>query len=188
MSSVLLTKTPATLLQRKIGRHLLFHNRPSSLTLAAAAAASAASSPTLQHRQGGGGRCRYFSSNEHSQATTTTSSSQQQQEQPSEVFLVYTHHVSKIVLQHLQDVRAGWLVEQGLDRGLQIKSNGTFLLHFPPSTTTTTGGAGGPGDEPSRDGGKIWYVYLFVNPTVPLLYLGLQYLLGWIIFLLDGLF
>ena len=59
------------------------------------------------------------------------------------VFPVYMHHVSKIVLQHLQDSRAGWLIEQGLDSGLQIKSNGTFLLHFP---ATQDGSAGG----------KIW--------------------------------
>jgi len=60
--------------------------------------------------------------------------------------VVYVHHVSKLVLQHLQNARGGWLVEQGLDKGLHIKPNGTFVLHFPANGTD--------------DGGKIWYVFI----------------------------
>ena len=55
---------------------------------------------------------------------------------------VYVHHVSKIVLQHLQGSRSRWIVDQGLDRGLHIKSNGTFLLRFPARK--------------GYDSGKIW--------------------------------
>ena len=115
--SSLLSKTTTILLQKN-----LLH-KP--------AAALAANTGTLQHQHH---HQRCFSSNEEPQS-----------QQNSDVFPVYTHHVSKIVLQHLQDARAGWLVEQGLASGLQIKSNGTFLLHFP---TRSDGG----------DGGKIWYV------------------------------
>jgi len=61
------------------------------------------------------------------------------------VFPVYMHHVSTIVLQHLQDARADWLVTQGLQQGLQVKSNGTFCLNFPAPK--------------GRDAGKIWYVF-----------------------------
>lgn len=44
---------------------------------------------------------------------------------------VYVHHVSKTVLQHLQENRAEWLVSEGLDSGLRLNSNGTFVLQFP---------------------------------------------------------
>ena len=121
MSSLLSSMTTATLLQKN-----LLH-RPALM----------ASRTTLQHHHQ---RC-FLSSNEEPQSS--------QSSQHSDVFPVYTHHVSKIVLQHLQDARAGWLVEQGLASGLQIKANGTFLLHFP---SRSDGG----------DGGKIWYVYSFI--------------------------
>jgi hypothetical protein len=44
---------------------------------------------------------------------------------------VYVHHVSKIALEHLQGTRADWVVQQGLDSGLTINPNGTFVLIFP---------------------------------------------------------
>lgn len=124
MSSILLSRTTATLLQKSCGQHALHTGRIPMLVLAA--------SPAVPHQ-----RC-FSSSNEEPQASPS---------QQSEVFSVYTHYVSKIVLQHLQDARAGWLVEQGLDRGLQINSNGTFVLHFPSNCSSG-----------SADGGKIWYV------------------------------
>lgn len=68
-----------------------------------------------------------------------------QQKDESSLFPVYVHHVSKIVLQHLQDSRAGWLAEQGLNTGLNIKSNGTFVLKFPSHY--------------GADSGKIWTSY-----------------------------
>ena len=63
-------------------------------------------------------------------------------QEEDKIFPVYIHHVSKIVLQHLQDAQGEWLTRQGLDRGLHIKSNGTFLLNFPARQ--------------GYDAGKIW--------------------------------
>jgi len=45
---------------------------------------------------------------------------------------VYVHQISKIVLEHLQDAHGMWLVEQELDRGLRLNTNGTFVLQFEP--------------------------------------------------------
>ena len=59
--------------------------------------------------------------------------------QPKNFFPVYVHHVSKIVLEHLQESRADWLLENGLDRGLYINPNGTFAMHFPPASATGAG-------------------------------------------------
>lgn len=56
---------------------------------------------------------------------------------------VYVHHVSKIVLEHLQDKRVDWVEGKGLNGGLHINPNGTFILRFP---STTAG----------YDAGKIW--------------------------------
>jgi hypothetical protein len=56
----------------------------------------------------------------------------------------YVHHVSKTVLEHLQGARSDWLTEQGLDRGLRLNSNGTFVLQFPAKR--------------GFDSGRIWYV------------------------------
>jgi hypothetical protein len=66
-------------------------------------------------------------------------------EDESDVLLspVYVHHVSKTVLQYLQEFRADWLTEQGLDRGLCLNSNGTFVLQFPSRR--------------GFDAGQIWY-------------------------------
>ena len=65
-------------------------------------------------------------------------------QEEDKIFPVYIHHVSKIVLQHLQDSQAHWVAQQGLNRGLQVKSNGTILLNFPARQ--------------GHDAGKIWYV------------------------------
>ena len=65
-----------------------------------------------------------------------------EEKEDDRIFPVYVHPVSKVVLQHLQDVRYGWLCEQGLNGGLQIKSNGTFLLKYP--------------GRKGSDQGKIW--------------------------------
>jgi hypothetical protein len=48
------------------------------------------------------------------------------------------------VLQHLQDTRSEWVIEQRLDRGLRLKPNGAFVLHFPTKR--------------GFDAGRIWYV------------------------------
>jgi hypothetical protein len=66
---------------------------------------------------------------------------------------VYVHHVTKVVLKHLQQHQSSWLIQHGLDRGLQIQPNGTAVLHFPPtsSTKTTTSTSSS-----SIDNGRIW--------------------------------
>mmetsp|Transcript_15540 Transcript_15540/g.26338 ORF Transcript_15540/g.26338 Transcript_15540/m.26338 type:complete len:170 (-) Transcript_15540:125-634(-) len=59
---------------------------------------------------------------------------------------VYVHHLSKVVLEHLQNNRNDWVVGQGLESGLRLNPDGTFVLHFP------TGSSG-------VDGGRIWTSY-----------------------------
>jgi hypothetical protein len=49
------------------------------------------------------------------------------------VYPVYMHHVSQTVLAHLQQNHSDWIIENGLDRGLHINSNGTFVLQYPPT-------------------------------------------------------
>lgn len=61
-----------------------------------------------------------------------------------EVSPIYVHHVSKTVLEHLQKDQHEWLVSTGLDRGLRINANGTFVLQFPATRLGV-------------DGGRIWY-------------------------------
>lgn len=71
---------------------------------------------------------------------------------------VYVHHVSKIALEHMQEKRADWLVEQGLDRGLHINPNGTFMMSFPARK--------------GFDSGRLWYVgekSYCIGPTLVLL-------------------
>ena len=77
-------------------------------------------------------RARTFSTQRHSL------------DEPSDVIRgVYVHHVTKVVLQHLQENKADWLVEQGLDRGLRLNGNGTAVLHFPSK-------------KKGFDSGRIW--------------------------------
>lgn len=71
-----------------------------------------------------------------------SSSSAFEQTEPPLVNSVYVHHVTKVVLQHLQETKADWLVEQGLERGLRLNSNGTAVLQFPPKM--------------GMDSGRIW--------------------------------
>ncbi|GAX26676.1 hypothetical protein FisN_2Hh381 [Fistulifera solaris] len=66
-------------------------------------------------------------------------------EQPSLLQHVYVHHVSQTVLQHMQDKQSAWLCRHGLDRGLQLASNGTFCLSFP--------------SRPGYDADRVWTWY-----------------------------
>ena len=54
-------------------------------------------------------------------------------------FPVYVHHVSKIVLEHLQLNRSDWVNSQGLNTRLHINPNGTFVLSFPAKKGYDTG-------------------------------------------------
>jgi hypothetical protein len=66
---------------------------------------------------------------------------------------VYMHHVSQTVLAHLQQHYSGWLQENGLDSGLLLNSNGTFVLQYPVLTETSA-----TSSPTSVDTGRIWYV------------------------------
>ena len=48
---------------------------------------------------------------------------------------------------YLQNERFEWVEQQGLDSGLRLNPDGTFVLHFPSGT-----------DETTIDNGRIWYV------------------------------
>jgi hypothetical protein len=63
------------------------------------------------------------------------------------VLPVYVHNVSRMVLEHLQENRSEWIMTNGLDGGLNINPNGTFIIKFPAME--------------GFDSGKIWYVKFF---------------------------
>lgn len=67
-----------------------------------------------------------------------------QKQQRRGFFPVYVHHVSKIALEHLQRNRSDWVQSQGLESGLHINPNGTFVLSFPAKK--------------GYDAGRIWCV------------------------------
>jgi hypothetical protein len=79
--------------------------------------------------------------NESAKATTTTTAPEPRTQTPP-VHAVYVHHLTKLVLQHLQETKAEWLQASGLDRGLRINANGTAVLQFPP--------------QQGLDAGRIW--------------------------------
>lgn len=43
----------------------------------------------------------------------------------------YVHPLSQLVLEHLQTTRADWIEKNGLDKGLNLQRDGTFVLKFP---------------------------------------------------------
>lgn len=45
---------------------------------------------------------------------------------------VYTHPLSQVVLEHLQNVHGEWLMSKGLDRGLTINRGKRVFLEFSP--------------------------------------------------------
>jgi hypothetical protein len=55
-------------------------------------------------------------------ATTTTTTPQKSE---------YVHPLSQLVLEHLQTSRSDWIQRTGLDKGLVLQKDGTFLLKFP---------------------------------------------------------
>jgi hypothetical protein len=72
---------------------------------------------------------------------STSTQRQEQGEQEQNFHPIYVHHVSRIVLEHLQNNQHDWLMKYGLDRNLSLRANGTFLLKF-------------------RDnGGRVWTSY-----------------------------
>mmetsp|Transcript_14683 Transcript_14683/g.24885 ORF Transcript_14683/g.24885 Transcript_14683/m.24885 type:complete len:144 (-) Transcript_14683:41-472(-) len=43
----------------------------------------------------------------------------------------YVHPLSQLVLEYLQTSRSDWIQKKGLDRGLNLQRDGTFVLKFP---------------------------------------------------------
>mmetsp|Transcript_10032 Transcript_10032/g.14948 ORF Transcript_10032/g.14948 Transcript_10032/m.14948 type:complete len:186 (-) Transcript_10032:1885-2442(-) len=64
----------------------------------------------------------------------------------------YIHPLSQIVLEHLQNHHSEWVQSRGLDKGLELKKDGTFILRFPQTTKA---------DDDSADAtkGSIWTMY-----------------------------
>mmetsp|Transcript_16741 Transcript_16741/g.25297 ORF Transcript_16741/g.25297 Transcript_16741/m.25297 type:complete len:157 (-) Transcript_16741:253-723(-) len=62
------------------------------------------------------------------------------------LYPVYTHFLSKSILEHLQNEKSDWVRSHGLQYGLNLNSNGTFVLRFPPSNG-------------QRETGHIWTSY-----------------------------
>lgn len=56
---------------------------------------------------------------------------------------VYVHHLSKNILEHLQNNHAQWILDRGLDKGLKLNPDGTFVLQFPGQ----------------KENGRIWTSY-----------------------------
>ena len=60
----------------------------------------------------------------------------------------YIHPLSQIVLEHLQSHHSQWIQQVGLDTGLRLNKDGTFVLRFPGSGDEAV-------DETAVDG-SIW--------------------------------
>jgi len=84
----------------------------------------------------------------------------------------YIHPLSQIVLEHLQSHHSRWVTEMGLDTGLKLNKDGTFVLCFPGAgfggfaTNNDKGSVEESSAEgvPSPSNGSIWWVLrLFLN-------------------------
>lgn len=80
----------------------------------------------------------------------------------------YIHPLSQIVLEHLQSRHGPWITDMGLDTGLQLKEDGTFVLRFPSAGGGSVADEDAVGDieaegrdaeETMTDHGSIWTVY-----------------------------
>lgn len=77
----------------------------------------------------------------------------------------YIHPLSQIVLEHLQSCHSHWVTEMGLDTGLKLNEDGTFLLRFPIAgcngVTIEDDGTEEGSDEDMRsaNNGSIWTMY-----------------------------
>uniref|UniRef100_A0A7S0AE71 Uncharacterized protein n=1 Tax=Minutocellus polymorphus TaxID=265543 RepID=A0A7S0AE71_9STRA len=76
----------------------------------------------------------------------SSSSTDAEEKQDVPFSRVYTHPLSQVMLEHLQNAHGDWLVRNGLNRGLTINRDGSFCIQFP---------AAYPGDE----SGRIWTSY-----------------------------
>mmetsp|Transcript_21731 Transcript_21731/g.31096 ORF Transcript_21731/g.31096 Transcript_21731/m.31096 type:complete len:189 (-) Transcript_21731:200-766(-) len=64
----------------------------------------------------------------------------------------YIHPLSQIVLEHLQNHHSEWVQNKGLDQGLELKKDGTFILRFPQAANTDD-------DSVNSSRGSIWTMY-----------------------------
>jgi hypothetical protein len=92
--------------------------------------------------------------------TTTSFRHQQQQQQQFTNFAKseYIHPLSQIVLEHLQSSHSEWIRRMGLDKGLELKKDGTFVLRF-----GNNGDSGESGQQEEEEVDSIWYVRFAVG-------------------------
>lgn len=114
---------------------------------------------------GGGGGAGSTASSSARLSSLDEPSSTVTAEQPNiKMHAVYVHHVTKVVLKHLQEHQSEWLIDHGLDRGLRLNANGTAILQFPSSSSSTGTTNGHSGTSSSVGSGRIWYVWRW-SPT-----------------------
>mmetsp|Transcript_12035 Transcript_12035/g.20878 ORF Transcript_12035/g.20878 Transcript_12035/m.20878 type:complete len:225 (+) Transcript_12035:24-698(+) len=77
----------------------------------------------------------------------------------------YVHPLSQIVLEHLQSHHGPWVAEMGLDTGLKLNKDGTFVLRFPGAdgddsvAAEDMEGEEADGHNESIRNGSIWTLY-----------------------------
>eukprot|EP00579_Thalassiosira_antarctica_P012045 CAMPEP_0201923040 /NCGR_PEP_ID=MMETSP0903-20130614/10903_1 /ASSEMBLY_ACC=CAM_ASM_000552 /TAXON_ID=420261 /ORGANISM="Thalassiosira antarctica, Strain CCMP982" /LENGTH=228 /DNA_ID=CAMNT_0048460285 /DNA_START=139 /DNA_END=825 /DNA_ORIENTATION=- len=79
----------------------------------------------------------------------------------------YVHPLSQIVLEHLQSRHSNWVAGMGLDTGLKLNEDGTFVLRFPSADGGNVIAEDKEGevegnsaaDETSINNGSIWTMY-----------------------------
>ena len=136
------TSTSSKMLSAAIPKSLAGRNRPAHLVVA---------NNFINNNYN---TVRYHSSDNNTNNKTgtvrnvsTSTQRQEQGEQQQNFHPIYVHHVSRIVLEHLQNNQYDWLMKYGLDRNLSLRANGTFVLKFPPP------------HEGHENGGRIWTSY-----------------------------
>lgn len=87
---------------------------------------------------------RQFGSKDDNGANHELSTGKQEPPKPGKC--AYVHPLSQIVLEHLQCSRSSFLIETGLDTGLTINQDGTFVLRFPKTKDI----------EENEDDSRIW--------------------------------
>ena len=65
----------------------------------------------------------------------------------------YIHPLSQIVLEHLQNHHSEWVQSRGLDKGLKLNKDGTFVLRFPQNDKPVDGNVD------TAKQGSIWTMY-----------------------------
>lgn len=95
----------------------------------------------------------YYYRYEHLISRSSSSSSQSFTQE-------YVHPLSQIVLEHLQNQHSEWVQLMGLNKGLELRKDGTFILRFPSTTTASaTKEDGNDNDDDALKGSSIWTMY-----------------------------